>query len=188
MGNTFSYILDRGSASLAVRLAIVLKEVGSEDFRAKSANEVIRMEFLAHSVHERTRDGRRATTTNGHSFLLQKVNLAVGQAFIIAESRSNGLGARLAGEAGAFLVEEASEGRNGLALNNFLAGAAHLSRSGAGLAISFSFAGNVLTIVESLATASAGEAIGVPFLSQRVDRNGEDSLTTAMAVDSSSGK
>lgn len=140
---------------MTVGLSIVLKEVGTEDLSAKRADEVIRMVLLAKSVHEGTRDGRRAVATDWNTLLLQEVNLAVGQSVVIAESRADRLSARLAGKARAFLVEEASERGNGLTLNNFLAGAAHLRSSGAVLAVSFTISIDILAIVEGLAATIA---------------------------------
>lgn len=61
-----------------------------------------------------------------------------------------------------------------------------MSRGSACLAHCLSIACHVLSIIEWLAAAVACEAIGMPFLSHGVHRNGQDSLSTAMAVDAGS--
>lgn len=179
---------NRRRAGVAVRLAIVLQEVGTENFGAEGANKVIRMVLFADSIHEGARDGGIAASADGHAFLLQKVNFTVRQTFVIAESRTNRLAASLTGEAGSLLVEETSKRRNSRAFNNLLAGAADLSGSSASLAYSLTIASNILSIFEGLATARAREAIRMPFVTHRIDRYSENTLTATMTKDSSSSK
>jgi len=124
--------------------------------------------LLAKCAHEGTRDGACAVGANRYALLLQEVHFAVRETFVVAKTRADGLGARLAGKTGALLVEEAAERGDGLAFDQLVARPAELRRGRTRLAHRLTIAYYILSIIERLTTTRALEAVGMPLVTHRI--------------------